>query len=464
MRRTILLAVTAALSMLAFGLPRPPAPEGPQFTGPSAVDLPGAADASVWYCPTMSAGAVRDTWLMLASEASVAAEITLPNPIPNEEPDTSQFTMAGPGAVAVEIASIVRRGDAPGFIEIDDGPSAVAAVMATEGIDTENLAVTGDQCTAAVPKLWHLPGATTRTGRVSTLRLFNPFPEPAKVTVGGSSEFGEIALLGLDAIDIAGRSWTDINLNERVSLLDDIALTVSSEDGLVIPSLVVTSGVDDASWPGTGLSTDWSFPVASTEDLAGFVVVSNPGDAPLSVDIDVHTPDGPLPAAETASVPSGQPLRIPLRDLADGAFGIVVRATAPVAAAVIAEDTAETTAEEDTGDTSEQDRGRIAGTVGVASPATRWLLPGVGGIGGSVSTMWMMNTGTEDAVVAVQPLGALVVEPEEFTVPAGSTRSLEIQSLAVAGYLVSSPTPISASWSVEFGGGVAFVSGTPVGE
>ena len=109
MRRTVLLALSAALAIIAFGLPRPPAPEGPTFTGPSAVDAAGAADASVWYCPRMSAGAVRDTWLMLASEASVTAEVTLPSPIPNEVADTSQLTMAGPGATAVEIASIVRR-------------------------------------------------------------------------------------------------------------------------------------------------------------------------------------------------------------------------------------------------------------------------------------------------------------------------------------------------------------------
>lgn len=463
MRRTILLAVTAGLAILAFGLERPPPAEGPTFTGPSAVDAAGAADASVWYCPNMSAGAVRDTWLMLAAETSVEVDVTLPNPIPNEEPDSSQLTMAGPGARSVEVASVVRRGDAPGFIELSDGPAAVAAVVATEGIETESVSLMGDRCTAAVPKLWHLPGATTRTGRQSTLRLLNPFPEPAKVTVGGASEFGDIGLLDLSVRDVAGRSWIDINLNEIVSLLDDISLTVSSEEGLVIPNLVVSSRVDEASWPGTGLSTAWHFPVATTEDLSGFVVVSNPGDAPLSVDVDVHTAEAALPAARTESVPPGQPVRIPLRDLADGAFGVVIRATAPAAAVVIAEDVPVTTAEEDDAETQTTDRGRIAGTVGAEAPEARWLLPGVGAIPDSTATLWMMNTNAEEVVAMVQPLGSVTIDPSEFILAPGTVTSVELQSLSISGYLIDATLPISASWSVELSDGVAFISGTPVG-
>lgn len=461
MRRAALLAFAALLGMVAFGLPRPPAPEGPTFTGSP---LEGRATrSSVWYCPMMSAGAIRDTWLSVASVDGVEVQISLPSPIPNEEVDGSQFAMPGPGARSIEIASIVRRGDAPGFIELDNGPAAVAAVMATEGIEEGTTALTGDRCTDSVPKLWHLPGATTRTQRTSNLRLFNPFPEPAKVTVGGTSEFGDVGLLGLSAIDVPGRSWTDINLNQLVSLLDDIALTVSSDEGLVIPSLTVSTDVDEASWPGTGLATSWSFPVATIEDLPGFVVISNPGDAPLSVDIDVHTFDSALVAARTESVPAGQPVRIPLSDLADGPFGIVVRATAPVAAVVVAEDVATTTAEEDTSDVEQIDAGRIAGTVGITEPVRRWLLPGIGGIDEAPTTIWLLNSGTEVASVTVQPLGGAAIDAETFEVAPGTVHPIELRSIGVAGYLVDADSPIAAGWSIEFGGGVAFVAGSPVG-
>ncbi len=459
MRRLILLVTAAALSVVAFALPEPPAPEGPTFEGPSEVSDDATAQSSVWYCPWLNAGAQRDSWLMLASDANADIEVTLPSPIPNEEADRAEFSIEAPGSDPLEVGSIVRRGDAPGFVEFSDGPSGVAGVV------TSDTVVTGDRCVSSVPKLWHVTGATTREARTSVLRLFNPFPEPAKVTVAGTSEFGDVGLVGLTSIDVPGRLWTDIVLNEIVPLLDDLALTISTEEGLVIPQLVVGTVTDEATWPGTALSTTWEFPVVRQTGLQPSLVVSNPGDVEVEIEIDALGVNESSLAARTEVVPPRSPLRIPLGDLVSGPFGVAVRSTGPIAAVVISEDpTRRPDEEQDIEGEEEEDEtevtSRIAGTVGAPQPVQRWLLPGPGAVRAAVSSVWLMNSHSEAVTVSLQPLGVGELEVEEVLVEAGTTVRIVLpQETGVSGYLVEAPTPISAAWAVESGDGVAFVAG-----
>lgn len=460
MRRFLLLLAAAALTIGAAMLPPPPAPPEPDFSGEALIDDIAGAEGSVWYCPWLSAGAVRDSYLMLASEPTVQVEVTLPSPIPNEEADRVAFTLSGPAAEPLEVASIVRRGDAPGFVEFNDGPAGVAGVV------TSDAALAGDRCTASVPKLWHLPGGTTRPGHTTILRLFNPFPEPAKVSVTGASEFGEVGLIGLTSIDVGGRSWLDVSLNEIVPLLEDLSLTVSSEEGLVIPAIVVATALDEATWPGIGLSAEWEFPVVRQTGLVPTIALANPGDAEAVVEVDVFTGEGSMPSARTVTIPPGRPARIPLDDLADRFFAVRVRASSAVAAVVIAEDDAPLVAE---GEAEEEPAGppsaRIAGTAGAAEPARRWLLPGPGGLRTATSTIWVLNSHSEAVTVSVQPLGSEEFAADKLVLEAGTVRRVVLsQETGVAGYLLSAATPISAAWSVESGDGVAFVAGVSIDE
>lgn len=460
MRRLILLVAAGALVAAASTLPRPPTAEGPSFSGAAVLDDIAGNRRSVWYCPWVNAGAVRDAFLMIGSEADVEVEVTLPSPIPNEDADTALLTLPGPGATPVEVASIVRRGAAPGFIELSDGPAAVSAIVTSDTI------VTGDRCVASVPKLWHLPGGTTRPERTTVLRLFNPFPEPAKVTVEGTSEFGEVGLVGLTSLDVPGRFWEDVELNEAVPLLDDLTLTVSSEEGFVIPTLVVATDLDEASWPGTGLSTSWEFPVVTQTGLLPSLVVSNPGDVEAQIEIDVYTAGRFTEAARTATAPARTPVRIEIGDLADRFFAVRVRSTEPIAAVVVAEDAVPVVAEEDSDDGQEEQltAQRIAGMTGIDEPARRWLLTGPGGVRTATSTMWVLNTGTDAVTVTLQPLGEGDLPAEKIQLaPQTVQRIVLAQGGDVSGYLVEAAGPISAAWSLEAGDGVAFVSGISIG-
>ncbi|MEA2000992.1 MAG: DUF5719 family protein [Actinomycetota bacterium] len=463
MKRTLGLILTGVAVAGAFVLPQPDPEPGPDFVGPEIRESVAAATASVWYCPWVASGALRDSTVMLAATVPVEGKLTLPQQIPGEAPDVEDVSLDDAGALVVAVGEIVRRGDTPVFVEFGDGPAAAAAVVASAEL------LTGDSCVARIPKVWELPGGTTREGRTLTLRLFNPFPELAKISVSGSSESGETGLVDLQNLDVPGRTWHDVNLNAIVPLLDDLSLKVTSSEGFVIPSLVVGGTTDEASWPGTAPATNWEFPVATiSSEFAPSLMLSNTAAAPLNVFIDVYTDQGVTVNAREVEVLPSIPSRVDLGDLADGALGIRVRATAPVAAAVIAEESVAVLAPSDeegqVDEVAEEGGDRIAGTIGINAPATEWLLPGLRAVVEGDSTLWLLNTGTEAATITLQPLGVRDLTAAKVVVPPGSLLGVPLgYDVTVGGYLLESSSPVSVAWSVESPAGLMFVTGTVVG-
>lgn len=463
MKRILGLIVAGASIALAITLPEPAAAPGPDFVGPEARDSVASATASVWYCPWVASGALRDSTIMLAAMVPVSAELTLPQQIAGEEPDTAEVEIEEPGAVAIPVGEIIRRGETPVFVELSDGPAAVAA------IEVSNELLTGDACVARIPKVWELPGGTTRQGRTTTLRLFNPFPELAKVSVSGTSESGQTGLIDLQSIDVQGRTWFDVELNTLVPLLDDLSLTVTSSEGFVIPSMVVAGETDEASWPGSAPATTWEFPVATTGiEFAASVVLTNSGEESVAAIVDVYGPQGATLNAREVVVDPSIPRRVDLSDLAEAAIGIRVRAAAPLAAVVVAEESvAGLEASDEEGQLDEGSgpaADRIAGTVGVSSPATEWLVPGLQAVPDGSATIWLMNTGADPATVTLQPLGASTFAASKQSVPPESVVGLPLDyDPAIGGYRIESSQPISVSWSVDGVSGLMFVSGTVVG-
>ncbi len=464
MKRVLGLALAAVAVYAALLLDAPPAAEGPDFAGPQERESVALATASVWYCPWVASGALRDSTVMIAATVPVSAELTVPQQIAGEDPDVAEYSIGQAGALAIPVGEIVRRGDTPLFLEFSDGPAAAAVV------EVSNELLTGDACVARIPKVWELPGGTTREGRNLTLRLFNPFPELAKVSVSGISESGETGLIDLQNLDVAGRTWQDVGLNALVPLLDDLSLMVTSSEGFVIPSLVVAGTTDEASWPGVAPATNWEFPVATiSRDFAPSLMLTNRSEVAVTAIIDVYSDQGATIDAREVIVDPFIPRRVDLGDLADGAMGVRVRSAAPLAAVVLAEESLavfEATGEEGVIDDAESVRGdRIAGTIGVSSPATQWLLPGLQGVAGGESTIWILNTGADAATVTLQPLGAVAHPVSKQSVPPGSVLGVPLgYDLSVAGYLVESSVPVSISWSVESPTGIMFVAGTVVGD
>jgi hypothetical protein len=441
-------------------LPVPPDRPGPDFVGPEPPAVSASASGSVWYCPWLDSGDIRDSAFLLASVPPSESRITMPSPIPNEPPIEETILISGPGSRVLNVADVVRFGAAPGFVEFDDGPAAAAATVMSQ------TSLAGDRCVRSVPKIWYLAGGTTRDGRDLVVRLFNPFAELAKVTVGGVSEFGPEPLPELGTvIDVPGRAWIDLDLAPIVPFLDDLVLIIGTEEGLVIPALsIAATGGDAATWPGTGLSTSWEFPMVQTDDLVPELVVANPGSEPVTVDVDAFELLRSDFLVVSAEVPPGAPLRLALPDNDGQPYGIRVTANGPIAAVVVAESPV---------DPLEPDQAvpdpdaelepvvlRVAGTVGVETSSTGWLLPGAGAVSGAISTIWMMNSGEEPATVTLKPLGVRDLSAEKVAVPAGRVVGFEIPDYsAIAGYLLESTAPITAAWVGSDPGGTAFVAG-----
>lgn len=450
-------AVIAAGLLATAALAAPPTdPIPPVFALPElSSDVAGAAQ-SIWHCPWAEAGAERDTVISLASIGSADAIITIPNPSPTDEADQAELRLGALGASDIELGDVVRRGQAPMFVEFDGGPAMVSTLMRS------NTLLSGDRCVASAPKIWYLTGGTTRSGMQLTLRLFNPFPENSRVNVSGSSEFGNEPLPG-GSLDVPARSWRDILLSQEVPFLDELSLTVSSETGLVLPMMILANGTDEATWPGTALSEKWFFPIGGVEGVESELIVTNPGEAPVTLDIEVFTSEGPVPGTSLTLEPGG-PRRIQLNELAAGAFGIEVTSSGPTAAVVVA---AEAVSEEDPGggegeaapDESGPLGGKLAGTVGRNSPATQWMVAGTGNVS-ITATVWLMNSGDQPATVTLQPLGGASQASDKISI--GDGQLVRYPARDGLGYFIESTQPISVSWSASSALGLAFIAGVAI--
>jgi len=457
--RVVGTGVLAVVLLIAVSMPRPPAEPGPQFAERLDPVVEAAAQPSLWYCPWIHSGDTRETYVAAASLPRVEIGFTHPDPRIGEPEDIGTLEMEGPGAVIQDIAEIINRGDAPGFVEFSDGPATASAIV--RGRDT---ALSGDRCIGSAPKLWHLAGLTTRDGYDLVLRLFNPIPDNAKVAVRASSELGSEALPDLQSIDVVGKTWVDVDLVEAIPFLDNLAITVSAEEGTIIPTVIQRRADDEASWPGIGLSTVWEFPTASLAGLTPRLAVWNPNEVPIDVEVDLYTRTSSVPAAFTATIEAGRPIQFFLADQVPGAVGVRVRASGAVAAAVVAEDVPVITAGEDTAE-SPDDPTRIAGTVGAAATSQSWLLAGAGAPVGGESSIWLLNTSGAAVTVTIQPLGSgelavekVRLEPETFI------RVRLTTNPNVGGYRVDSAAPISASWSLQTSDAVALFAGVAIGE
>lgn len=451
------LAAVLILVLLGASLPRPAADPGPEFNEPIEPAV-GAALPSVWHCPWVNSGSTRSSFLGLAAVPEVHIDFTHPDPRIGEPADIGAMSLEGPGAIAVDVAEIVNRGDAPGFIEFSDGPAAAAAIVAGLG------SLSGDRCVGSLPKLWHLAGLTTREGYGLILRLFNPIPDNAKVSIQASSELGSEALPELQSIDVVGRTWVDIDLAEAIPFLDNLAITVSAGDDTIIPVVIQRREGDEASWPGTALSTVWEFPTATLAGLSPRLALWNPNLFAVDVDVDLYTPNSDLQSAFSGTIEPGRPLEFPLSDQTSRAVGVRVRATAAVAATVIAEDVPEVTADPDGADPAEAGS-RIAATVGAPKASRSWLLPGAGARLGGDSSLWILNSSSNAVTVTIQPLGSGQLPADKVRLEPKTFRRVRVGNRArVGGYRLDAAAPISASWSLQTDDAVALFAGVAIGD
>ena len=440
-KRIAILVVMVGAAAAGFLVPRPA--DAPDPLAGLIIEKPGLTsptEAGLWYCAWAQSNASRDSLLSIASMESGSASFTFPVAIPGTDPDTAMLETVGPGASELQLSEIAQRGDSPFLIEFDSGPSAATVIVGGDML-------AADACVSQGPDVWYFAGGSTMPGEELTLRIFNPFPETAKVTVGGVSEIGVEALGDFRSWSINARSWRDIALQQELNSRLDLVVSVTVNEGWVVPAMALRTETDDAWWPGSGVAETWEFPVVGTPGMEGSLVVSNPGAGPVTLTVDLYTPEGPVLGAVVLQLERDAPVRIDLSGLAGANYGARVSATGPVTAAAIA-----------------SGEGGLAVTSGAQDGSRTWLLPGLRTAGLEEATLWLLNT-HEDAVsvtVSILTGGGLV--GETVSVDAGTVQAFGPVPEGGLGYLVDSPFPLTAAWSIVSPTGIAYASGLPVGD
>jgi hypothetical protein len=442
MRRFAGIVALAGLVVVAAFLPRPGPTAVTSFPEPTTPVDEATGRASIWYCPWAESGSGVAAVFGLVSLRPGTAEFTLPAPAAAGDVPADQFeiTLGGPDAAAVFASEISVRASAPGYVEFDDGPATAGVLVSGDDL------LSADLCLTSSPKVWHLAGISTRIDQQATLRLFNPFPENALVALSGVSEFGIVAMTDIATVDVPARSWVDIDLDVELPSFDQLALTIRAERGIVLPAAALEGETDTAWWPASGLSTDWWFPGAVFPGFAGELAVTNPGDEPATIVIDLHTPDGLGAGAATITIPPNEPTRVNLAELAAGAFGVRLRADRSIAAVVVGDGSA-----------------GVAATTGARAAAVRWLLPGAGSAVDAVTTLWVLNPFDEQATVTIQALGPDTPPAEKVIIGPGAVRQIVAAGPGTTGYFVEGSTPLVVSWSAQAPRGIALTAAVPVG-
>ncbi|MEZ5176535.1 MAG: DUF5719 family protein [Acidimicrobiia bacterium] len=466
MRGIALLALAVIIGVVGIVQTGPTAAPPPDFGSTDTTDGDGAAASpSVWYCPWVEAGDVADTDVVVASDPSADVSLTLLDPISNTEPTVFDFDIVGPGATAIDVGGVVRRGESPATVEVSDGPAAVATLQHADGF------LAGDRCAVSVPKVWYLTGGSTKTGTYTEIRLFNPFADNAEVTVTAYSEFNLDLVADLESIDVAGRSWTTIDLEPFLPFRDELAFTVETASGLVIPALIRSDDRGVAMWPGAAPSQTWDFPIVTPGRLEPFLAVMSAGDDEVTVTVDVITENGPIVAAREIVIDGSAPALIPLSDIAAPPYGARVRASSPIAASVVA--TVPVPDEDDAGEpgdgqgtsqpsdetaTTEFIRG-LAGMVGLRESSTTWMVP-LDTLLDASTIVWVMNPADTPTTATLLPLSDTDGDPAVVTIPAGSTIGIEVDvGIGISGYSVRADSPVTVAWEISGERGVALTAG-----
>jgi hypothetical protein len=476
MRKVLLVALAIFAVVIGVTQVGPEPDPSPEF-GLAQTDQADGAEANptVWYCPWIEAGDVLDSRISIATEADASIVLTLLDPLANAEPTVFPFELQAESAAGIDTGVLQRRGESPAIVEISNGPAAAASLQTADGL------VSGDKCTVSVPEVWYLPGGSTKTGSFTQLRLFNPFADNAEVEITAHSEFNLDLIPDLAQIDVAGRSWTTIDFEPFLPFRDELSITVTSTTGLVIPVMIRTDEHGEATWNGSSPSETWEFPVASPGRLEPSIAVVTAGDDDVTVSVDIVTEAGIIIDAREITLDSTAPALIPLEDLAVAPYGVRVKATAPIVATLVAtvsdatdgegegslDDTSPSTTlgATDTTEVTEEDFVRgLAGTTGIPELARSWIVP-IETMPGSVTTLWLMNSGVDEATVNVVALSEGEFLPQETVQMApGTVVPIPVLGgIGVFGYQITSDVPISAAWEIVGDKGVALVVGIPAG-
>lgn len=422
MKRTILLLSLVATGLFVALLPARPLPTIP--TVPANVIAAPVSDTSVAYCGWVRSDSAIDMSVQLAASRDTQATVTV---LRDGETVSSEPRAVAPFG-SVRVASVLPVGVEGAIVEFAAGPAGAVAVG--DGV----LGLVADSCSSTVPDVWVLGGGSTAEGLILDLRLFNPFPEDAKLTIRALSENGSEPDQSLEAVSVPAQSSRTIALTDILGFREWLSVEIVQTDGRVIPTFVEQASTGGtAVLSGVATASDWYFPFAGVPELANTLVLVNPSAMPVGYQVGRATSSG---AGEELDRGSVDPRQVATIGVVAGE-GYIVQADAPVAAFLV----------------SRGDSGR-ASVAGSNVSAKDWLLPGVGAL--PETTVMILNPTLESiTATVVGPLGQ-----EKVVVAGWAVKSIPVP-ISEGGMQVSATGPVVVGWYAVSENGVAYAMGLP---
>ena len=267
----------------------------------------------------------------------------------------------------------------------------------SEAVNTDEFfGLSSSECTAPAGDLWLAGGATT-VGRTTLLLLANPTAVAAIASIQIFGETGPVSAPGMDGITVPAGDQRVVSLAGFAPGLASPVVHVTTTGGQVVASLeqttvrgVAPGGADFvASTTAPALTTVLPGVVVSAtaamdplqgqtgfDDLQPTLRVYLPGDKPATVSITVLAEDGTVTGKPIqADLQPGSVTDLPLDQLSDGNYTVIVKARVPVLASVRVSTVTVATASAAAGATGTPAAGGTSGPEAVGGSDFAWITP-----------------------------------------------------------------------------------------
>jgi Family of unknown function (DUF5719) len=272
---------------------------------------------------------------------------------------------AEPGAVVVNSFATSDAGTAGGAAapQLLSTPSIAAGATApllagsqSESVKTDEFSgLSSAECTAPSGSSWLSGGATT-VGRTTLLLLENPTSVPAIVSVQVFGENGQVTAPGTDGISVGAGAQRVLSLAGFAPDVLSPVVHVQSTGGQIVASLeqstvrgITPGGIDFVGatasptlttvLPGVVVTATEAIQSLEGEDgyddLQATLRVYLPGAKPATASITVVAEDGTVTGKPIkADLQAGSVTDLPLDQLSDGNYTVIVTSKVPVLASV----------------------------------------------------------------------------------------------------------------------------------
>lgn len=441
-----LLVVGSVAVALGFGSATPeasaPAADRARAVSPAVVVTGTDVRSAAWYCPlaTTRDAIPADDAVVVANLSSQRAVVEISAVAGRSTTGRRREEIGGNSSVSVPVGSLGRRRDVGIVVESFGAPIAVEHVAG----DGASFSVT--PCATEANSTWWFPAGTTRLGTRERIALFNPFGQSAVLDIAVVTADGLFRPSSLQGVGVGARSRLVLDVNSAADLRPVVAVLARARGGTRVAAEVAIGPAEPAAGAlfsvalGTPTPTETAhlLDIATTTVTRRAVVVVNPGDVDLDVQVQLLRSGTSDVVQRTLSVPaSGLASFDPSTVLGAGSDATVIVTTRRGVFVV-----------GDFAVASAPRRGRATpgaeiGT-SAAVAARRWAFAADQIPGSTRAALVVENTGSVDASVEVR--SGFAGQPFRSTVPAGQRSVIDLTLNSAAGAItLTSDQPVYVS-------------------